>query len=207
VSGLRSAEVTWDPHDLAEVHAAIETETDRLDHLVGNLLDASRLQSGTLAVSLRPTAIEDVMSTAIAGVPATRILLDVGPDLPLVDTDPVLLERALANLVGNAVRYSPEDTTVRVEAKHIGDHVHIRITDHGPGIPRSEHELVFRPFQRLDDSSGHGIGLGLAITRGFVHAVGGAIELDETPGGGLTVLVTVPIATGEQPGLHPQDAP
>jgi two-component system sensor histidine kinase KdpD len=196
VTGLQATDVVWSEEQLAEAHAAIDAETDRLDRLVANLLDAGRLQAGTLAVACRPTAVADVVRPALAGHDEDRIVVDVEEHTPLVHTDPVLLERAVGNLVGNALRHSPADQPVLLEARQVLDRVHLRIADHGPGIPPEDRSRVFQPFQRLDDRSVHGLGLGLAITRGFVHAVGGTLELDDTPGGGLTVLVTVPVALG-----------
>jgi two-component system sensor histidine kinase KdpD len=200
VTGLQATDVVWSEDQLAEVHAAIDAETDRLDRLVANLLDAGRLQAGTLAVACRPTAVADVVGPALAGHDGDRIIVDLEEHTPLVHTDPVLLERAVGNLVGNALRHSPVDRPVLLEARQVLDRVHLRIADHGPGIPLDDRARVFQPFQRLDDRSVHGLGLGLAITRGFVHAVGGTLELDDTPGGGLTVLVTVPVADGGTAG-------
>ena len=204
VSGLRQPDVEWDRDQLAEVHAAIDAECDRLNQLVGNLLDAGRLEVGALAVALRPTAIEEPIAAAAAPLPRDRIDVEVPEDIPLVLTDPTLIERALANLLTNADRHSPPSTPVSVTAQLVGDRVHVRVVDRGPGIPEDQREAVFQPFQRLHDRSSQGIGLGLAIARGFVDAVDGTLTLDDTPGGGLTATITLPLA---ESGAHTPDVP
>jgi two-component system sensor histidine kinase KdpD len=117
-------------------------------------------------------------------------------ELPEVVADPALLDRVLVNLMTNAVRYSPPDLKVLVTASWYGDHVEIRIVDRGPGIPAEDHERVFLPFQRLGDRDNHtGVGLGLALSRGLTEAMGGTLVPDETPGGGLTMVVSLPISS------------
>ena len=115
--------------------------------------------------------------------------------------DPVLLERAVANLLGNAFRYSPADrpVTVRATPERERGRVELRIADRGPGIPRTQRSRVFQPFQRLDDSpEAAGVGLGLAVAQGFITAMDGRLDVDETPGGGTTMVVTLP-AAGDTP--------
>jgi two-component system sensor histidine kinase KdpD len=204
VSGLRQPDVDWRPDQLAEVHAAIDAECDRLNHLVGNLLDAGRLEVGALAVALRPTAIEEPIAAAAAPLPPGRIVVDVPEDIPLVLTDPTLIERVLANLLTNADRHNPPSVPISVTAQLVGDRVHVRVVDRGPGIPEDQREAVFQPFQRLHDRSSHGTGLGLAIARGFVDAVDGTLALDDTPGGGLTATITLPLAESR---AHTPEAP
>ena len=102
-----------------------------------------------------------------------------------------LLERAVANLVDNALRYAPPGTTVRVEAGADRRHVDLRVVDRGRGIPAADRERVFQPFQRLGDNpNGSGVGLGLAVARGFVEAMGGELAMEDTPGGGCTMVVS-----------------
>ena len=114
--------------------------------------------------------------------------------LPVVDADPALLETALSNLLANALAWSPPESPVRLEAAAVGDRVHVRIVDRGPGIDLADRERVFKPFQRLGDTSTRpGVGLGLAVARGFIEANAGHIILDDTPGGGLTVIVDLPV--------------
>jgi two-component system sensor histidine kinase KdpD len=164
---------------------------------VGNLLDAGRLQAGALAVALRPTAIEEPVAAAVSSLPSTRIVVDLPTGLPLVCTDPSLLERALANLLANADRHSPPMVPIVVDAQRVGDRVHLRVVDRGPGIPEDQREAVFQPFQRLDDSAPGGTGLGLAITRGFIRAMDAELSFDDTPGGGLTATITLPLSDDE----------
>jgi signal transduction histidine kinase len=129
------------------------------------------------------------------------MVVQVPDDLPLVIADPGLLERTIANLVDNARRFSPPGAPVRVEAA--ADHqagsgtVRLHVIDSGPGVPQSDWTRIFAPFQRLDDRSSSGVGLGLAIARGFVEAMYGTLTPSTTPGGGLTMTITLP--------THPDD--
>jgi two-component system, OmpR family, sensor histidine kinase KdpD len=202
ISSLRQADIAWTPEARAEFEATIESETDRLSALVANLLDMSRLQASAVTVDLRSTAVEEVVVGAVAslGVRGPTVEVDVAETLPDVAADATLLERALANLIGNAATASPTGTAPRVTAGEVGagaDHrVDICIIDSGPGIRPADRELVFQPFQRLGDQDGPaaGVGLGLAIARGFVEAMGGELTVDDTPGGGTTMIVSLPIA-------------
>jgi two-component system, OmpR family, sensor histidine kinase KdpD len=146
----------------------------------------------------RPIGLDDVVSRALDhGANGYLVQVDIPDDLPEVMADPGLLERVVANLVDNAVRYTPPDKTVRVAASAHGGDVELRVIDRGPGIPSSDREAVFAPFQRRDDataSDGAGVGLGLAIARGFVEAMHGTIRLEDTPGGGLIAVVALPVA-------------
>jgi K+-sensing histidine kinase KdpD len=187
-SSLRQRDVAWSPADTAEFLATIEESADELDAVVANLLDMSRLRAGVLSVSVLPTAVEEVVGRAVRGADVT---LDVPDGLPLVAADPGLLERVLANLVANARRHAA-GSAVRVEARRAGDRVALAVVDAGPGIDPAQHERVFAPFQRLDDRR-TGIGLGLAIARGFTTAMGGTLEPAPTPGGGLTMTIALPV--------------
>jgi two-component system sensor histidine kinase KdpD len=203
VSSLRSREVIWSEGDGQELLASADEALDRLTALVTNLLDLSRLQAGALSVRARPVGIDEVVSRALDHAARdVHVEVDVPQTLPDVMADAGLLERVIANLVENALRYAPADEPVRVAASAHGDVVELRIIDRGPGIPPSERDQVFAPFQRRDDhatSNSGGIGLGLAIARGFVEAMHGTISLDDTPGGGLIAVVALPIAD-EAPG-------
>jgi two-component system sensor histidine kinase KdpD len=197
VTGLMAADVGFSPDDRASLLDAIDTSADRLDRVVGNLLDMSRLQAGATSVAIVPTALEEVVAAALSGLaaPPDRVVVDVSEQLPLVLTDPALLERAVANLVSNALAWSPEGASVRIEAARIGNNVVLRVIDRGPGIPPSERSRLFEPFQRLGDrSSDAGAGLGLAIAKGFVEVTGGQLELDDTPAGGCSFSMIIPIA-------------
>jgi two-component system sensor histidine kinase KdpD len=197
ISGLRDPAVNWTADQLAEALETVEQETDRLDRLVGNLLDASRLQIGALAVEIRPTVLTDTVSSALQSlnVPADEVQIEITPDVPAVLSDPMLLERSLANVISNAIRHTPPEHPVRVEAGIVGDSVHLRIVDRGPGIPVADRARVTKPFQRLGDQrTADGVGLGFSIAQGFIEAMHGTFTLDDTPGGGLTVTIVLPKA-------------
>ena len=192
VSSLRQTDVHWTPEDEAELLANIEQNADRLDALVGNLLDMGRLQAGSLEPFLRATAVDEVAPVALRGLDdADHLVMVVPDDLPLVRADPGLLERVLANLFSNALRHSPPDMRPMLRAKEEGDRVVLDVVDHGPGVPAGLKERIFEPFARLDQRS-PGVGLGLAVAKGFAEAMGGTIMAVDTPGGGLTVRVTLP---------------
>jgi two-component system, OmpR family, sensor histidine kinase KdpD len=197
VTSLLQRDVAWTSEAQHEFLETIDEETDRLDALVGNLLDMSRLQANALEVTAEPVALEEVLPAALhsLGVADGSIQLDVPATLPRVLADRGLLERVLANVIANAVDFSPPGSPPRVLAGVVDGVVDVRVVDRGPGVPASERERLFEPFQRLGDS-GHseGIGLGLAVAKGFVEAMGGEIEVDDTPGGGLTVVARLRVA-------------
>ncbi|GAA3023814.1 sensor histidine kinase KdpD [Streptomyces lactacystinicus] len=199
VSSLRSADVDWDPEDEAELLAGIEAGADRLDHLINNLLDMSRLQTGTVTPLIQETDLDEVVPFALGGVPLESVRLEVPETLPMVRADGGLLERSLANLVENAVKYSPDGVKVLVKADELRQpgrpaRVELRIVDRGPGVPEEAKEKIFAPFQRYGDAPrGAGVGLGLAVARGFVEAMDGTVTAEDTPGGGLTMVVSLPV--------------
>jgi two-component system, OmpR family, sensor histidine kinase KdpD len=205
VSTLRQTDVQWTPADEAALLATIEQGADRLDALIGNLLDMSRLSTGSLQPFLRPTAIDEVAPVALRGLDADGTVQLLVPDgLPLVRTDPGLLERVLANLFANALAYSPPDRPPSLRASQDGDSVILEITDHGPGVPDRLKDRMFEPFERLDASrreasTGTGVGLGLAVVKGFLDTMGGSVMATDTPGGGLTMRVMLP-AAGQMAG-------
>ncbi|MET9812969.1 MULTISPECIES: sensor histidine kinase KdpD [unclassified Streptomyces] len=213
VSSLRSEDVEWSEEDRAELLEGIEEGADRLDHLVGNLLDMSRLQTGTVTPLIREIDLDEVAPMALGGVPEGSVVLDVPETLPMVDVDPGLLERAMANLVENAVKYSPPDASVLVAASTLGDRVEVRVVDRGPGVPDEAKDRIFEPFQRHGDAPrGAGVGLGLAVARGFAEAMGGTLNAEDTPGGGLTMVLTLraagtrpePVLPAEEPLAEPE---
>ncbi|MFI6485534.1 DUF4118 domain-containing protein, partial [Nonomuraea sp. NPDC050663] len=198
VESLRNTEIDWSQEDEQELLATADESLIRLNRLVENLLDMSRLQAGVLGLVLQPTALEEVVPRAIddLGPLGDRVDGDIPFELPEVVADPALLERILVNLMSNAVRYSPPDRNVLINASRHGDHVEIRVADRGPGIPPEAQERVFLPFQRLGDRDNHtGVGLGLALSRGLAEAMNGTLVADETPGGGLTMILTLPISS------------
>ncbi|MCK9792478.1 DUF4118 domain-containing protein [Isoptericola sp. 4D.3] len=198
VDGLAMPDVELDRDDTDALTATIQESTRRLERLIDNLLDLSRLQTGSVRPVLRPTSLDEVVLVAVEPW-LGRLDLDVPEDLPLVRTDGGLLERVVANLVSNAVRHSPGDARVRVAASAAPDDVEVRVVDTGPGVPDDRKESMFQPFQRLDDT-GTGLGLGLAVADGLARAVGAAVTAEDTPGGGLTMVVTVPAATAAPAG-------
>ncbi len=196
VSTLRQTDVVWTEADEEALLATIEDGADRLDVLIGNLLDMSRLATGSLQPFLRPTSVEEVAPAALLGLaPASSVRMAVPDDLPLVRTDPVLLERVLANLFANALAHSPDGRPPALHAYPAGDSVLLEVSDHGPGVADEFKLRMFEPFERLDErASGTGVGLGLAVAKGFLAAMGGSIVAIDTPGGGLTVQVVLPAA-------------
>ncbi|WP_392961931.1 ATP-binding protein [Streptomyces sp. LN245] len=206
VSSLRSDDVAWSEEDRAELLAGIEDGADRLDHLVGNLLDMSRLQTGTVAPLIREIDLDEVVPMALGGVPEDSVVLEIPESLPMVAVDAGLLERAVANLVENAVKYSPLDERVLVAASAMADRVEVRVVDRGPGVPDDAKDRIFAPFQRYGDAPrGTGVGLGLAVARGFTEAMGGTLNAEDTPGGGLTMVLTVR-AVDRRPDLDARSA-
>nr|WP_269460892.1 DUF4118 domain-containing protein [Actinoplanes derwentensis] len=197
VASLRSPDVQFDDEDRVELLATADESLDKLSRLVANLLDMSRLQTGALGVTAIEMGAEDVVPMALEdlGPQARQVALRVPDDLPLLRADPGLLERVLVNLIGNALRYSPPDRPPMITGSSHGEVVELRVIDHGPGIPADRWDDVFLPFQRLGDRDNHtGVGLGLALSRGLTEAMGGTLTPDETPGGGLTMILALPVA-------------
>jgi two-component system sensor histidine kinase KdpD len=194
VTSLRSHDIEWSAQDHDELLLTADESLDRLARLVENLLDMSRLQAGALSVVSRAVAVDEVVPLALddLGPAGQSVVVDVPDDLPEVLVDPGLLERVIANLVGNAIRYSPPGRPPVVTGSSLGNRVELRIIDRGPGIPSPELDRVFAPFQRLGDTDNTtGVGLGLALSRGLTEAMGGTLTPEETPGGGLTMVVSL----------------
>jgi two-component system sensor histidine kinase KdpD len=193
------------PEDVRdELVASIDQQADRLSSLVSNLLTMSRIQSSAVQLDLVPTDVADVSAAALSlvDVRGHRVTSDLD-GCPPVLADPQLLERVVGNLVDNACKWSPAGADVRIDARAAGDSVVIRVVDSGPGIPRDRRSDAFMPFQRLGDSSGvEGTGLGLAIAHGFAEAMSGTIEIDDTPGGGTTMVLTLPSASVVEPAVR-----
>lgn len=197
VSSLRSDDVDFSDEDTAELLATIEESIDALTALVGNLLDSSRLAAGVVRPELRRVYLEETVQRALLGISkgATgfaregldRVKVEVSDAVAMADSG--LLERVLANLIDNALRYAPSGP-VRITAGPVADRVLIAVIDEGPGMPRGAEERLFAPFQRLGDhDTSSGVGLGLSVARGFTEAMGGTIAATDTPGGGLTVEI------------------
>ena len=206
VTSLRSADIQWGDEDRDELLATADESLDRLAHLVDNLLDMSRLQAGALAVFPRPTGLGDVVARALddLGIGRKAVIVDIPDSLPAVRVDPGILERVIVNLAGNALRYSPPGSPPLLTASVLGGRVELRVVDRGPGIPEQDRDRLFVPFQRLGDTDNTtGVGLGLALSRGLTEAMGGTLDPEETPGGGLTMTLSLPAVTepdGPGPG-------
>ncbi|MFF0244125.1 DUF4118 domain-containing protein [Streptosporangium sandarakinum] len=201
VESLRNTEIDWSPEDREELLATADESLIRLDRLVANLLDMSRLQAGVLGLTLRPVGLEEIVPRAVDDLGPLRdgVEGDIPVELPEIVADPALLERVLVNLMANAVRYNPPGEKTLITAGLHGDHVEIRVVDRGPGIPPEAYERVFMPFQRLGDRDNHtGVGLGLALSRGLTEAMGGTLTPEETPGGGLTMILRMPVSSRAQ---------
>ncbi|HEV7948710.1 MAG TPA: DUF4118 domain-containing protein [Glaciihabitans sp.] len=197
ISGLRSTEVTWSDADRAELLATADESLGTLASLVTNLLDVSRVEAGVLGVSLTAVDAADVILPALDELhlgPAA-VELDLDPTLPAFLADQGLLHRVIVNLLANASRFAPPGTRVRIATSGFGGTVEIRVIDHGPGIEPDQRADMFVPFQRLGDTDNlTGLGLGLALSKGFTEGMGGTLEAETTPGGGLTMVIGLPIA-------------
>ncbi|MFI6622552.1 ATP-binding protein [Streptomyces sp. NPDC050528] len=195
VTSLRGRDVEFSAEDRDELLATADESMAKLNRLLENLLDLSRLEAGVLPLSLRATSLEEVLPMALADVPDVD-LRDV-ESIPPVLVDPPLLERVIANLAGNAARHTPAGRRVMVTASALGGRVELRVVDRGPGLPTTGRERLFEPFQRLGDTDNTtGLGLGLALARGLTEAMNGTLTPEDTPGGGLTMVVSLPLAEG-----------
>lgn len=197
LSGARSTEIVLADAERADLLVSADHALDRLSGLVDNLLDLSRLQTGATEVRRMPVAVEEVIVQALdqVAVDPRAVVLDLPDELPPAIADAGLLERVLANLIANAQRYSPTHQPPQVRADAVAEVVEVRVIDHGPGVPLDQRERIFEPFQRLGDTSTDtGVGLGLALARGLTEAMGGTVTAEETPGGGLTMVVALEAA-------------
>ncbi|WP_406689018.1 sensor histidine kinase KdpD [Saccharopolyspora sp. ID03-671] len=202
VSSLRAPDLRLSPDDTAELLAGVEESADRLTELVDNLLDSSRLATGAVTPQLHPVGYDEVVARALAGLDGRHLVdVDISERLPRVRADTGLLERVVANVVQNALKYGrPEEGRIRVSASEHAARVELRVVDHGPGLPAGAADTAFAPFERLGehgergDSGPAGVGLGLNVAQGFVDAMRGTIRAEDTPGGGLTIVVALPAA-------------
>jgi two-component system sensor histidine kinase KdpD len=194
VTGLHRRDVGLTAEERTELLATIEQGTDQLDHLVANLLDMSRLQTNDVHPASQPVSLDQVVPAALAVVPgADKVRLDVPEGLPAVLADPALVQRVIANIVENAVKHTPPGTPVTVSASALRDHAELRVADRGPGVPDSDKERIFAPFRHQADTPAEtGVGLGLAVARGFAEAMDGSLVAEDTPGGGLTMVLSLP---------------
>jgi two-component system sensor histidine kinase KdpD len=206
VGSLRSSDVAFSDTDRAELLATAEESLDKLTRLVENLLDMSRLQAGMLGMHPQLVSVAEVIPRAIndIGPGAQEVTVQVPDEVAEVYVDPLLLERILVNVLGNAVRYSvPGQPPTITVSEHAGT-VEVRVIDRGPGIPQSDRDRVFLPFQRLGDRDNEtGVGLGLALSRGLAEAMGGTLQPEDTPGGGLTMILALPAVESSTAPLDP----
>ncbi len=195
VTTLQLPDVQLTAEDRFELLASIEHSTDWLSDLIANLLDLSRLQAGALSMDRQPVALDEVVARALIDRRFADVANEVADDLPMAYADAGLLERVIANLLDNAHRHSPAERPVEVSARVDPAELRLAVIDHGPGVREEDWARIFVPFQRLDDrSTDISVGLGLAIARGFTDAMGGSLVPARTPGGGLTMTVTLPRA-------------
>jgi two-component system, OmpR family, sensor histidine kinase KdpD len=213
VTSLRSPDVNWAAEDHDELLATADESLDRLTHLVDNLLDMSRLQAGALSLFPRPSGLEEIVSRALDNLDpaALGITVDIPESLPEINVDPAILERIIVNLTENALRYAPAGQPPLLTASALGDRVELRVVDRGPGISEVDKDRMFVPFQRLGDTDNTtGVGLGLALSRGLTEAMGGTLTAEDTPGGGLTMTISVPAVTEPafecEPGQREREA-
>lgn len=193
VSSLRQTDVEWSEDEERALLETIEESADQLDAVVRNLLDASRLQSGSLVTRPEPVALDQVVSSAVLQLPETtgRVEVLVPEDLPLVRADPGMLERVFVNVIDNALRHGRSDEPITINAHAGSDTAKIEVVDHGPGVAEEAMARLFEPFQTSDTREG--LGLGLSVARGFVEAMDGALVADHTPGGGVTMRIRLPL--------------
>ncbi|WP_306365958.1 ATP-binding protein [Nocardiopsis sp. CC223A] len=193
LSSLRATDITLAEEDREALLETVEESTDRLNRLIDNLLDMSRVHTDSVRPKLGPVGLEEVVPITLLGLPHGAVTVDVPDCLPRVVADAGLLERAVANVVSNAVRHNPDPRTpVLVAASAHGDGVQLRVVDRGPGVSDEAKQRMFEAFQRLGDApQGTGVGLGLAVARGFVEAMHGTLTPEDTPGGGLTMVFTL----------------
>ncbi|SDD05371.1 DUF4118 domain-containing protein [Auraticoccus monumenti] len=199
LSGLVDEDVELDPATRRELLLVVQRSAERLERLVANLLDMTRIQMTSPAPELDAVLVDEVVRAAVHALPHVAGRVELARSELLVRTDPGLVERVVANVVDNAVRHQPEGSPVEVRYEADGDRVRVLVVDRGPGISRERREQVFQPFQRLGDRPARagvpeGLGLGLAVASGFAASVGATLTPTDTPGGGLTMVIDLPAA-------------
>lgn len=201
VTSLLEIGIPWSEDQTHAFHQVILDETEHLNRMVGRLLDASRVRVGAVHVFFVPVGLDEVVASALSGlrVGADIVRVEIPDTLPPVQTDPALLERVVANLIENALSWSPEGEVVRVTAGEVSGRIDLRIVDRGPGIPIEAREAIHLPFQRFGDSTNSGgVGLGMAVAHGFLEAMGNQLVIEDTPGGGSTMVIGFKPSSGDR---------
>ncbi|PCE15471.1 histidine kinase [Microbacterium sp. SZ1] len=204
IGGLRGAHAL-SASDREELLATADESLATLSTLVTDLLDVSRVQAGVLAVSALPIDVAGPVLAALdeLGLGPSDVELALDSELPPVTADPVLLQRVLVNVIANARRHAPDGSRVLVSTSAIDDRAEIRVIDRGAGIPAEKRDAIFQPFQRLGDTDNTtGLGLGLALSRGFAEGMGGSLTPEDTPGGGLTMVISLPLVGADTEGTE-----
>jgi two-component system sensor histidine kinase KdpD len=203
VDSLRAPDIQLSAEDRAELLGGVAESADRLQSLIDDLLDLTRVRSGIVEPHLLVVPLAEVIDLVVAEVGPGVERVSVPDDLPLISTDPALLQRVVTNLVQNALRHGGSRGTghsggievlARETVENADRRVRLLVVDHGRGLPASVREQAFTPFQRLGDRSPEGLGLGLAVARGLAEAVGGRLVAEDTAGGGLTMVLDLPLA-------------
>jgi two-component system sensor histidine kinase KdpD len=195
VNCLRSPDLQLTAADQDELLATADESLGLLSRLAATLLDVTRLQAGAPSVFPRPADLEEIITCSLVGLgPSGRtVRVDLPPGLPKVVADPPVMERVIANLTANALRYSPAGAPPLVTASARSGRIELRVIDCGPGVPEADRDRMFAPFQRLGNTdSMTGVGLGLAVSRGLTEAMRGTLQPAQTPGGGLTMTMSLP---------------
>jgi two-component system sensor histidine kinase KdpD len=209
VTTILDGESQVDARTRRELLESVREEAERLNRLVQNLLEMTRLESGALELRKDWHPVEEIIGAALGRLgrrlAGRRVHTRVPPDLPLVAVDDVLIEQVLVNLIDNALKYTPPASPITIIATATDQAVTVEIADRGPGLPPDEVDRVFEKFYRAQPGAGRGAGLGLAICRGIVRAHGGRIWAQNLPGGGVAFLFTLPL-TEKPPAVVPVDA-
>lgn len=207
-SSLRGHRESLDAASQDDLIATIQEEAERLHRFIRNLLDMTRLECGAIVPDLQAVDLSDVTGTALRRAEdilrAHRIEVDIPPDLPLVELDPVLFEQVVFNLLDNAAKYAPEQTRILLRAREDGPAVKMEVADEGKGIPRGEKDRIFDRFHRAEstDHKRAGTGLGLAISRGFLHAMKSSIVADNRhEEQGAVFTITIPLSPQSAGGV------
>jgi two-component system, OmpR family, sensor histidine kinase KdpD len=196
VSGLRQSDVTYSAEDRAELLEAIDDEADHLDRLVGNLLDASRLEAGVLVPHKQPQDLAELTRAVLARMTAVlgarTVKLEVQPNMPLVSCDYAQIDQVLTNLIENVARHTPPGSPVEIRLSADNHKAHLEVLDAGPGIAEEDRARIFQPFER-GRATAPGSGLGLSIARGMAEAHGGTLDVKRSPAGGAQFCLTLPL--------------